>query len=183
MIPAPSHLSLPSWGPKHCGAETSHPQRVHLNYGSTGSTSRIKWLSFHTTKFWGCSLRSFNSQNHHYYCVFVQRNFRHVYMNIHVYTSPPFPFKTSRSRLCILLYAALFTRNSFQKKKNALLTGLRTSGKVIQRGNTMGKTTRNVTCLWVSEGQARLRGWSSSSSPVSVVCCRKREREYEQKRQ
>lgn len=64
------------------------------------------------------------------------------------------------------------TRNRF---KDAVLTGLRTSGKVSQRGNTMGRTIRNVTCLRGLEGQPRLRGWSSSSSPVSAVCCGERE--------
>ena len=62
----------------------------------------------------------------------------------------------------------------FKGFNRASLTGLRTSGKVIQRGNTMGRTMRNVTCLRALDGQDRLRGWSSSSSAVSAGCCRTR---------
>ena len=50
IVLGPSHLSLPSWGHRHSATETSHPQCAHLNPWSTGSTSKITWLSFHTTK-------------------------------------------------------------------------------------------------------------------------------------
>lgn len=83
---------------------------VHLN---SWSMSRITWLPFHTTKFWGGSLGRCSNQKNHYDCVSVQRHFRRVRPK-HMCLSPPFPFKISGSRLCILLHAVLFIRNPFQ---------------------------------------------------------------------
>lgn len=51
--------------------------------------------------------------------------------------------------------------------EGSLLTGFLTSGKVTHSGKTMGKKIRYVICLREVSGQARLRGWSSSSSSKS----------------
>lgn len=130
------------------------------------SDSWNTWWLFHKTKFWGgfsCGTNNANSPDK------LQAS---ISMRIYWYICYPlFPFKPNRSREASCYILCFQTRNRF---KNALLTGLRTSGKVSQRGNTMGRTIRNVTCLRRLEGQPRLRGWSSSSSPVSVVCCGER---------
>lgn len=130
------------------------------------SNSWNTWWLFHTTKFWGgfsCGTNNANSPD---------KPQAHISMRMYI-CYPRFHLRQIEADEATCYILCFQTGNRF---KNALLTGLRTSGKVSQRGNTMGRTIRNVTCLRGLEGQARLRGWSSSSSPVSVVCCGEREK-------
>lgn len=48
MMAAPRCSSLPSWGPRPCGAKTSHPCCAYLS--SRPRISEHLWLLFHTTK-------------------------------------------------------------------------------------------------------------------------------------
>ena len=45
-IESPQPLSISSWGPRHCGAETSHLTSSSLNSWPTKSMSIINWLIY-----------------------------------------------------------------------------------------------------------------------------------------
>lgn len=69
-----------------------------------------------------------------------------------------------------VLYKHILHLNSYIKVKTVILTGFLTSGRVTHNGKTIGKIVRYVSCFRGVSGQARLRGWLSSSSS----CCGKK---------
>lgn len=153
MSHPPNNASLSSWSPRFGGVGVNHPQSTPLQFPSRRICERNKMVVVLHAQVLGW----FRFASHY---TITEVPGMHEKRHAHNWK-----WTTVATVLFFFLNNGLY---------RAALTGLRTSGKVIQRGNTMGRTMRKVTCLRALDGQDRLRGWSSSSSVVSVACCRTR---------